>query len=137
MNEELIQRLEASFNAVKPKGEELVETFYGKLFASNPEVRSMFPDEMKDQRNKLLQSLAFVVANLRNPDALTEALHKLGAGHVAYGTAPEHYPVVRDNLLAAMSEIAGDVWTDQLTEDWTAAINTVAEVMLEGAAQAN
>lgn len=136
MNEEVLQRLETSFNALKPQGDVLVETFYNRLFGEHPEVRSMFPDEMKDQRNKLLQSLAFVVANLRKPDALTSKLKEMGAGHVKYGTTAEHYPLVRDCLLWAMAEVAGDLWNDQLQEDWTAAINTVAEVMLQGASEA-
>lgn len=136
MDDELIERLQSSFNALKPQGEELVETFYAKLFSDHPEVRTMFPEEMKDQRNKLLQSLAFVVANLRKPDVMTEKLHELGAGHARFGTTAEHYPIVRDELLYAMGAVAGDLWTAQLQEDWTAAINAVAGIMLDGAAAA-
>lgn len=136
MNEEVLQRLDSSFGALKPQGAELVETFYNKLFSDHPEVRKMFPEEMKDQRNKLLQSLAFVVANLRNSEALSSKLKELGAGHVKYGTTAEHYPVVRDCLLSAMADTAGDLWNDQLQDDWTAAINAVAGIMLEGAAEA-
>ena len=111
-------------------------TCYNHVFSEHPEVRAMFPDDMKDQRNKLLQSLAFVVANLCKPDALTGKLKELGAGHIKYGTTAEHYPVVRDCMLWAMAEVAGDLWNDQLQEDWTAALNTVAEAMLQCAAEA-
>ena len=136
MNEDVLQRLESSFGALKPQGAELVEAFYNKLFADHPEVRKMFPDEMKDQRKKLLQSLAFVVANLRNPDALSGKLKELGAGHLKYGTTAEHYSIVRDCLLSVMADTAGDLWNDQLQDDWITAINAVAGIMLEGAAEA-
>ena len=134
MDEELVHRLESSFEAIKPKSELLVETFYTKLFNDHPEVRPMFPEQMKEQRKKLHQALAFVIANLRNPDKMKEQLLKLGAGHVAFGTKAEHYPMIRDDMLYSMAVVAGDLWTDELQEDWTGALNTVAKVMLEGAA---
>lgn len=137
MDEEVLQRLESSFVALKDQGDVLTETFYGRLFTNHPEVRSMFPDDMQHQRKKLFQSVAFVVANLRKSDALREKLLQMGAEHVSYGTKAEHYPVVRDNLVAAMGEVAGDLWSEQLEADWKAALDAVSAIMIEGAAQAN
>ena len=57
MNEEMIQRIESSFNLLAPRGEELVDRFYANLFARHPEVRSLIPPEMKSQKGKLLSSL--------------------------------------------------------------------------------
>ena len=31
-----------------------------------------------------------------------------------------------------MAEMAGNQWNDQLTEDWTNALDVVASIMLEG-----
>lgn len=58
---------------------------------------------------------------------------KMGARHLDYGTKPEHYPVVAGALLGAMAELARPIWTPQLEEDWTAAVNAIARVMLKGA----
>ena len=77
MDEEILKRLESSFDALKPKSELLIETFYTKLFNDHPEIRPMFPEDMKGQRKKLHQALAFVVANLRNPETMKEHLLKL------------------------------------------------------------
>lgn len=132
MTPELIQRLEDSFEAIKPEGEQLVDRFYRILFERAPQVRSFFPDDMAGQKKKLLAALAFTVANLRKPDQLVEALHALGARHVGYGTVDDHYPIVRDCLLQAMSETAGDLWTTQLAEDWKTALDFVSSVMIEG-----
>lgn len=129
-------RIRDSFNALSPRGEELMDVFYSKLFSENPDVRSMFPDDMAGQKKALLGAVALVVKHADNLDAIEDALHEMGARHVAYGTVAEHYPIVRDTLLAALSEVAGDLWNDQLTEDWTGALNAVAGTMIDGAERA-
>ncbi len=133
MAEEQTRRLEQSFDVLKPNVEELVATFYQKLFSEHPELRSMFPEEMTDQRRKLHAALAFVVANLRKPEALRKTLLGMGAKHAAdYGVVAEHYPHVRDDMVHSMGVVAAEVWNDQLAADWTEALNAVAEIMIEG-----
>ena len=133
MDQALIERLERSFKLLAPRGQELVDRFYAKLFSENRSVRKMFPEDMAGQKRKLLASLIFVVQNLRKPDQMVGPLHEMGSRHLEYGTQAEHYPIVRDTMVAVMADVAGDAWNDQLTADWTAALNVVAGIMLEGA----
>ncbi len=88
---------------------------------------------MEEQKTKLAQSLATVVANIDDLTAVRPALEALGARHAGYGALPAHYAVVRDTLLEVMAEMAGELWNDTLRDDWTGAINAVAEAMLDGA----
>ncbi|MFQ5502307.1 MAG: globin domain-containing protein [Phycisphaerae bacterium] len=132
MEEATIQRLEKSFQLLAPRGPELVDRFYAHMFSKNPVVREMFPDDMAAQKKKLLASLVLVIQNLRKAEMLRSALIDMGRRHVGYGTEPEHYPIVRDTLLCVMSEMAGEKWNEQLTEDWKNALNFVAAVMIEG-----
>lgn len=132
MDNAVIERLEASFKLLAPRAEELVDRFYTKLFAENPSVRSMFPDDLAEQKKKLLASLVLVVENLRSTEKLADPLKKLGGRHVKYNTQPEHYPIVRDTLVAVMAEMAGEHWNDQFNSDWLGALDFVASVMLEG-----
>lgn len=132
MNEDTIVRLESSFNLLAPRGEELVDRFYAQLFNANPGVRGMFPQSMVEQKKKLLASVALVVKSLRNAEALRQPLLEMGARHGDYGTLEEHYPIVRDTLVGVMREMAGAQWNEQLTADWTAALNFVAGIMIEG-----
>ncbi|MFQ5490834.1 MAG: globin domain-containing protein [Phycisphaerae bacterium] len=136
MDPSMIDRLERSFNALAPKAPELADRFYALLFSRNPGVRPMFPESMNQQKKKLLASLMLVVQNLRTPEKLTEPLKEMGARHVGYGTEPEHYPIVRDTLVEVMGEMAGDLWNAQLEADWKGALDLVAGIMLEGAANA-
>ena len=133
MDEDQTRRLERSFELLKPKADLLVATFYRQLFSTHPELRSMFPDDMTGQRKKLHGALAFVVANIRKPDALRETLLNMGAKHVTdYGVTPEIYPHVRDDMVEAMSVVAGDAWNEQLEADWSRALDVVAGIMIEG-----
>lgn len=132
MDNAVIERLEASFNLLAPRAEELVDRFYANLFAKHPQVRAMFPDDMAEQKKKLLASLVLVVQNLRKTEKLADPLKKLGAKHVGFKTQPEHYPVVRDTLVGVMADMAGSQWNDQLTSDWSGALDFVSSVMLEG-----
>ena len=132
MDNAVIERLEASFNLLAPRAEELVDRFYANLFAKNPGVRPMFPTEMSEQKKKLLAAITLVVQNLRTPEKLADPLKKLGGKHVHYKTQPEHYPIVRDTLVGVMADMAGSQWNPQLTSDWSGALDFVASVMLEG-----
>lgn len=132
MEEAFIQRLEQSFNLLAPRGPELMDRFYAHLFSKHPAVRKMFPRDMSGQKNKLLAALVLVVQNLRNPEVLQPVLIEMGGRHVGYGTEPEHYPIVRDTLVGVMKDMAGSQWNDQLTSDWTGALDFIASVMLEG-----
>ena len=137
MNEEMIDRLEKSFKLLAPRGPELVDRFYAHLFSRHPAVRPMFPDDMHEQKKKLLASLVLVIENIRAVEKLEKPLADMGRRHVGYGTKPEHYPAVRDTLVSVMADMAGDTWNDQLTDDWSTALDFVAGAMLEGAKQAH
>ena len=77
---------------------------------------------------------------LQSPQEAVEKLEKplaeMGRRHVGYGAEPEHYPVVRDTLVSVMADMAGYAWNDQLTNDWSGALDFVASAMLAGAKQA-
>ncbi len=128
-----VKILEDSFNLLAPRAEELVEKFYATLFKQHPAVIPMFKNtEPKEQQKKLLAALKLVVANLRKPDVLGDALKGLGSKHQGYGAAPEHYQAVAATLISVMKEMAGDAWTSQIQSAWEHALNTIAEVMLSG-----
>jgi len=131
-----LQALETSFDLVAPRADDLMDEFYGRLFAAAPAVRPLFPDDMQRQKTMLLGALVLLRKSLRNLDAIVPKLRELGARHVAYGASPEHYPVVGSVLIASMAAIAGDAWKPEYESAWGAAFEIVAATMLEGAAAA-
>jgi hemoglobin-like flavoprotein len=131
-----LDALETSFDLIAPRGEELTEIFYARLFEAAPAVRPLFEGtDMARQQAMLLSALILLRRSLRNLDAVVPTLRKLGARHVAYGAEPEHYPVVGEVLIGAMAEVAGDAWEQRYEYSWGEAFGVVAGVMIEGAAE--
>jgi len=100
MNPTQIKLVQDSFAKVAPISEQAAVLFYGRLFEVAPSVRAMFPDDMKEQRKKLMATLAVVVGGLSNLEAVLPAASALAKRHVNYGAKAEHYPVVGGALLA-------------------------------------
>jgi methyl-accepting chemotaxis protein len=132
-----LDALETSFDLVAPRGDELVDTFYMRLFAAAPSVRPLFAGtDLDEQKTMLLATLVLLRRSLRDLGSVVPKLRELGRRHVAYGARPEHYPVVGEVLIASMAEVAGDAWRPEHQRAWSRALEVVAGAMLEGAAVA-
>ena len=126
--------LETSFDLVAPRGDELMDIFYDRLFAVAPAVKPLFErTDLRKQKAMLLGTLVLLRKSLRDLDAIVPKLRQLGARHVAYGAKPEHYPVVGEVLIASMAEVAGPAWTAGYEQAWAEAFGVVAAAMVEGA----
>jgi hemoglobin-like flavoprotein len=129
-----VATLEKSFDLVAPQGDELMRTFYDKLFEAAPSVRPLFADvDMERQRQALLNMLLVLRESLRDLDDIVPDLEELGARHVEYGAQPAHYPVVGEVLIGAMAQVGGDAWKPEYTSAWQEAYQVVQDVMLSGA----
>ena len=132
MNVTLIR---SSFEALRPHAPLLVDRFYAILFERYPQVRPMFAHtDLARQKLMLTQALSLLVANLEKPDVLKDYLGQLGAKHVRYGAREAHYAAVGECLLAAMAEVAGPLWTEELEHEWAETYGAVASLMQQGAA---
>src|SRR5206468_7482424 len=109
------------------------ELFYGRLFEVAPTVRAMFPDDMTEQRKRLMATLAVVVNGLTNIEAVLPAASALAKRHVGYGAKAEHYPVVGGALLWTLEKGLGEAWTSDVAEAWTAAYGTLSGYMISEA----
>ena len=129
-----LDALETSFDLVAPRGDDLMDAFYARLFATAPAVEPLFAgSDMRRQKAMLLGALVLLRKSLRDLDAIVPALRNLGARHAAYGAEAAHYPVVGAVLIASMEEIAGPAWQPEYETAWAEAFGIVAGAMLDGA----
>ena len=133
MTPEQIKLVQDSFAKVAPISEKAAELFYGRLFEIAPQVRAMFPNDMTEQRKKLMATLAVVVNGLGNLEAVLPAASALAKRHVSYGAKPAHYPVVGGALLWTLEKGLGDAWTPETAAAWTAAYGTLSGYMISEA----
>ena len=139
MTPEQVTLVQQSFAKVAPISEAASTLFYDRLFEVAPSVRAMFPEDMTEQRKKLMGMLAAVVSGLSNLETILPAASALAKRHVAYGAKAEHYPVVGATLLWTLEKGLGEAWTPELATAWTAAYGTLSGYMISeayGGAQA-
>lgn len=131
-----LEALETSFDLVAPRGDELMDEFYSRLFAAAPAVRPLFSSDIGRQKAMLLSALVLVRKSLRDLDSLVPTLRRLGARHVDYGARPEHYPLVGETLIASLAAVAGEDWEPRYELAWSGAFEIIAALMIEGAEEA-
>jgi len=130
MTPEQVKLVQSSFSRVAPISDQAAEIFYDRLFAVAPQVRTLFPDDMSEQRQKLMATLAAVVAGLGDLDSILPAARALAKRHVAYGVQPGHYPVVGDALLWTLARGLGPDWTPDVAAAWAGAYQTLSGCMI-------
>jgi NAD(P)H-flavin reductase/hemoglobin-like flavoprotein len=128
--------LKGSWARVARHGDAVPSFFYAALFTAEPQLRSMFPMSMADQRDRLVSALGQIVAGVDHLDAAVPFVQGLGRDHRRFDVRPEHYPAVGEALLATLGHFLGDAWTPALAAEWTAAYQLIAQVMVEAAEQA-
>jgi nitric oxide dioxygenase len=134
MNDEQVTMvIKASWDKVMPIASTAAELFYGRLFELAPGVRELFPDEMVDQKRKLMTTIGRIVSGLDGLDALAPEIHALALRHLSYGAAPAHYEAVGDCLLWTLDKGLGDDFTPELREAWTAAYALLSASMIDAA----
>jgi hemoglobin-like flavoprotein len=134
MTPEQVTMVQESFKRVVPIASTAADLFYDRLFEIAPEVRAMFPDDLKEQKKKLIAMLATAVTNLHQVDTIVPAVEELGRRHVAYGVSEKHYAPVGAALLWTLEKGLGDAFTPPLKEAWTQTYMTLAGVMQKAAA---
>lgn len=133
MTPQQIALVQQSFSQVASISEAAAVLFYDRLFEVAPFVRAMFPEDMTEQRKKLMGMLAAVVSGLSNLETILPAASALAKRHVAYGAKPEHYPVVGATLLWTLEKGLGEAWTPELATAWTDAYGVLSGYMISEA----
>jgi hemoglobin-like flavoprotein len=139
MTPDEVKLVQQSFSKVAPIADQAAILFYDRLFEVAPQVKSMFPDDMTEQRKKLMVMLAAVVGGLSDLPSILPAASALAKRHVAYGAKAEHYPVVGSALLWTLEKGLGEAWTPDVAAAWTTAYGTLSGYMISeayGSAQA-
>jgi nitric oxide dioxygenase len=126
-----IKLVQDSFAKVAPISEQAAIIFYERLFEVAPQVRAMFPDDLTEQRKKLMATLAVVVNGLSNLNAILPAASMLAKHHVAYGVTASHYAPVGAALLWTLERGLGpQQWTQETAAAWAAAYTVLSQYMI-------
>lgn len=129
MTPQQIDLVQTSFKKVVPIAGTAADLFYGRLFEIAPEVRSMFPEDMKEQKIKLMSMLGTAVTNLHKLDTILPAVKALGERHKGYGVTAAHYAPVGAALLWTLEQGLGADFTSEVKAAWTETYTALSGVM--------
>jgi hemoglobin-like flavoprotein len=133
MTPDQVKLVQQTFSQVAPISDQAATFFYNRLFEIAPQVKSMFPTDLTEQRKKLMATLAVVVNGLSDLPSILPAASALAKRHAAYGAKPEHYPVVGSALLWTLEKGLGAGWTPDVASVWTTAYSTLSGFMISEA----
>jgi len=129
MTPQQIDLVQQSFKKVVPIAGTAADLFYGRLFEIAPDVRSMFPEDMKEQKVKLMSMLGTAVTNLHKLDDILPAVKALGERHKGYGVTAAHYAPVGAALLWTLEKGLGADFTPEVKAAWAETYAALAGVM--------
>lgn len=129
MTPQQIELVQTSFKKVMPIAGTAADLFYGRLFEIAPDVRPMFPQDMKEQKVKLMSMLGTAVTNLHKLETILPAVKALGERHKGYGVTAAHYAPVGAALLWTLEKGLGPDFTPDVKAAWTETYTALAGVM--------
>jgi hemoglobin-like flavoprotein len=130
-----IALVRATFARVVPIQSAAADLFYDRLFAVSPKLRELFPADLREQKQKLMQMISTAVGGLSNLNQLVPAVKALGARHSGYGVTTEHYWLVGEALLWTLERGLGQHFTPEARTAWAKVYHVLAATMQAGAAE--
>ncbi len=123
----------ATVPVLQEHGEAITRVFYQEMFEAHPELLNLF--NLVNQRDggqarSLAASILAYAAHIDQLDQLGGMVNMIAHKHASLQVLPEHYPVVGEHLLGAISTVLGDAATAEVIEAWAAAYGQLAEIMI-------
>ncbi len=134
LSADTINIIKSTVPLLAENGIAITKEFYKRLFESNPNLQHIF--NMANQKNgsqsSALSDVIFAYANnIDQTETLVPAVKRIANKHASLGIKPEHYPIVGENLLAAIQSVL------QLPDDhvaltaWGEAYGVLAQIFID------
>ncbi len=136
MTPEQIDLIRKSFDASWSMSGDIADLCYSRLFELAPDVRELFPNDMEQQRIKLMDMLAALVGSLDQRALFQSLVTQSGRQHARFGVQPSHYAALSEALIWSLERKFGASFTPELRASWSALYATVQAEMLRAAARA-
>jgi NAD(P)H-flavin reductase/hemoglobin-like flavoprotein len=128
-----IEALRESMALAERDRDRLGKEFYSLFFASDPDLRELFPAGMEAQRSRFVGALVRIVGSVDDRATLVPFLKALGRDHRKFGVVSRHYGTMGNALILALRRVLGEHWTPRYEAAWTEAFDAVALIMVKGA----
>jgi len=118
-----------SFEHLMSEGPVAMEYFYARLFAADPDIRTLFPMTMTAQRERTFAALCRLVWSLDDEPGCAEMLDRLGRDHRRFGVTERHYSTFFATLTDTVRHFIGSDWTPDTAAAWQGMLDYVSASM--------
>ena len=128
-----IEIIKATVPVLAEHGTAITTHFYQRMFKNHPELLNIFnhANQKQGRQQQALANAVYAAANyIDNLEVIVPVVKQIAHKHRSLGVKAEHYPIVGENLLAAIKEVLGDAATDDIINAWGEAYGLIAEVFI-------
>lgn len=133
LDSKTIEIIKSTVPVLEVHGQTITKTFYQTMFKNHPELLNVFNHANQRQGKQPTALANAVYAAAAHIDRLEEILpvvRGIAQKHRALGIQPEQYPIVGENLLAAIKTVLGDAATEEILDAWAKAYGVIADVFI-------
>lgn len=133
VNKEEIEIIHSTIPILQDKGVEITSKFYKRMFENHPELRNMFnqPNHKQGLQSTALATAVLAAAqHIEDLTPIVPVVMPIAHKHCGLDVLPEHYPIVGENLLAAIQEVTGLKADDPIIQTWGKAYGEIADAFI-------
>ncbi|MGG4040621.1 NO-inducible flavohemoprotein [Bacillus smithii] len=133
LSKEKIDIIKSTVPILEQRGTEITTHFYKRMFDNHPELLNIFnhTNQKRGRQQTALANAVYAAAKyIDQLEVILPTAKLIAQKHRSLGIKPEHYPIVGENLLAAIKEVLGDAATDEILSAWKDAYQEIANVFI-------
>ena len=133
LSQQTIDVIKSTVPVLEVHGTAITKRFYEMMFAKHPELLNIFnhANQKQGRQQTALANAVYAAAlHIENLEAILPVVKQIGHKHRSLGILPEHYPIVGENLLAAIKDVLGDAATDEIIQAWADAYGVIADAFI-------
>lgn len=133
LTQETIDIIKSTVPVLEVHGKEITTVFYQLLFENHPELLNIFNHANQregKQQTALANAVYAAAAHIDHLENILPAVKQIAQKHRALNVKPEHYPIVGENLLAAIKTVLGDAATPEIINAWAEAYGVIADAFI-------
>ncbi|MBD1382255.1 NO-inducible flavohemoprotein [Metabacillus arenae] len=134
LSQKTIDIVKSTAPILAERGVEITSVFYKRLFEKHPELLNIFnhANQKKGRQQAALANTVYAAAeHIDRLEVILPAVKQIAYKHRSLGVKPEHYPIVGENLLAAIKEVLGHAATDDIIQAWGEAYGVIAQAFID------
>lgn len=117
LTKQTIDIIKSTVPVLEVHGKAITTAFYQLLFENHPELLNIFNHANQregKQQTALANAVYAAAAHIDRLEDILPAVKQIAQKHRALNVKPEHYPIVGENLLAAIKKVLGDAATPEI-----------------------